>query len=310
MRLDGEVAFITGGGRGVGEAMARAFAQAGANLVLLSRTPDETQRVAKVTESLGVMALPLVADVSRHQDVQRAVSAALARFGQIDILVNSAGVYGPIGLIISNDIETWEQTIQINLMGTVYCLHEILPHMISRRKGVVINLSGGGAVNPFPRFSAYSTSKAAVVRLTETVAEEVKEFNVRVNAVAPGAINTRLLDQVLEAGERAGKEFYTRAKEQKDRGGTAPEMGAELAVFLASRLAEGITGRLISAVWDDWKSLPNQITELNNSAMFTLRRIDGRNFTEVRQVPAISRQETTGAARIAGRRARSGGIRT
>jgi NAD(P)-dependent dehydrogenase (short-subunit alcohol dehydrogenase family) len=154
--------------------------------------------------------------------------------------------------------------------------------MISRRKGVVINLSGGGAVNPFPHFSAYSTSKAAVVRLTETVAEEVKEFNIRVNAIAPGAINTRLLDQVLEAGERAGKEFYTRAKEQKERGGTPPEIGAELAVFLASRQAEGLTGRLISAVWDDWKSLPNHMKELTNSAMFTLRRIDGRNFTEVR----------------------------
>jgi NAD(P)-dependent dehydrogenase (short-subunit alcohol dehydrogenase family) len=282
MRLDGEVAFITGGGRGIGEAMAHAFARAGANLVLLSRTANETQHVAKETESLGVKTLPLVADVARRQDVQKAVSAALSQFGQIDVLVNAAGIYGPIGPLVENDIDAWAQTIQINLMGIVFCLHEILPHMISRRKGAVINLSGGGAVNPFPRFSAYSTSKAAVVRLTETVAEEVKEFNVRVNAIAPGAINTRLLNQVLDAGERAGKEFYAKAKEQKERGGTPPEIGAELAVFLASRKAEGLTGRLISAVWDDWKSLPSCMKELSNSAMFTLRRIDGRNFTEVR----------------------------
>ena len=121
-----------------------------------------------------------------------------------------------------------------------------------------------------------------MVRLTETVAEEVKEYGIRVNAIAPGAVNTRLLDQVLEAQERAGKEFYVKACEQKRSGGTPPEKAVELAVFLASTAAAGITGRLISAVWDDWKSLPDRATELERSAMFTLRRIDGRHFSEVR----------------------------
>jgi 3-oxoacyl-[acyl-carrier protein] reductase len=282
MRLEGEVTLITGGGRGIGAAVAQAFARAGADLVLLSRTASEVQHVAEETESLGVKALPLVADVSCYQDVERAVSAALSKFGRIDILINSAGIYGPIGLLIENDIESWQRTIQINLMGTVFCLHAVLPHMISRRKGVVINFSGGGAVSPFPRFSAYSTSKAAVVRLTETVAAEVREFNIRVNAIAPGPVNTGLLDQVLEAGERAGKEFLAKAREQKETGGTPPEKGAELAVFLASHEADGITGRLISAVWDDWKSLPQHAEQLEDSPMFTLRRIDGRHFTEVR----------------------------
>ncbi len=282
MRLDGETVLITGGGRGIGEATAHAFARAGANLVLMARTQSEIERVAVQTAAWGAMSLAVAGDVSRREDVERMVNAAVKKFGRADVLVNAAGIYGPIGPLVENDMEEWAKAIEINLLGTVYSMHAVLPHMIARRKGVVINFSGGGAVSPFPRFSAYSTSKAAVVRLTETVAEEVKEFGIRVNAIAPGAVNTRLLDQVLAAGEQAGKEFHAKARQQKANGGTLPEKAAELAVFLALPAAAGVTGRLISALWDDWKSLPEHAEELDRSAMFTLRRIDGRNFTEVR----------------------------
>jgi NAD(P)-dependent dehydrogenase (short-subunit alcohol dehydrogenase family) len=282
MTLKGQVAFITGAGRGIGEAIAAAYAAAGAHLVLVARTRDEVERVAREQAKLGVHTLALAADVASHQQVREAVATAVREMGPIDILVNAAGIYGPIGPLVENDLDLWRQTIEINVMGTVYCLNEVLPHMIARRSGVVINLSGGGAVNALPRFSAYATSKAAVVRLTETIAEEVREYNIRVNAVAPGAVNTRLLDQVLEAGERAGKDFYARALQQKETGGTPPGKCAELAVFLASPAAEGLTGRLISAVWDDWASLSERKEELAKSAMYTLRRIDGRNFMESR----------------------------
>jgi len=282
MRLDGETVLITGGGRGIGQAIAQAFARAGANLVLMARTQSEIEQVAEQTAAWGAMSLAVAGDVSRRADVERMVAAALKKFGRMDVLVNAAGIYGPIGPLVENDMEQWAKAIEINLLGTVYSMHAVLPHMTARRKGVVINFSGGVAVFPVPRFSAYSTSKAAVVRLTETVAEEVKELGIRVNAIAPGAVNTRLLDQVLAARERAGKEFYAKARQQKANGGTPPEKAAELAVFLASPAAAGVTGRLISAVWDDWKSLPEHAEELDRSAMFTLRRIDGRNFTEVR----------------------------
>lgn len=281
MALTGETALITGAGRGIGAAIAQAFARAGANLVLLARTGAEVERVAAATRALGVKSLAVAADVARPQEVKKAVATALAEFGRLDVLVNAAGVYGPIGLLSENEMQAWAETVQINLVGTALCLHTVLPSMMAQRKGVVINFSGGGAVAPLPRFSAYAASKAAVVRLTETVAEEVKEFNIRVNAVAPGAVNTRLLDQVLAAGEQAGAEFYRKAQEQKETGGTPPELAAELAVFLASPVAVGITGRLISAVWDDWKSLPQRVQQLDGSALFTLRRIDGRQFTEV-----------------------------
>ena len=282
MRLDGETVLITGAGRGIGEAIAYAFARAGANLVLMSRTPAEIERVARQAWAHRVTALAVAGDVARKTDVEQMVATAWQKFGRVDALVNAAGIYGPIGPLVENDMEEWAKALQTNLLGTAFSMRAALPHMIARRKGVVINFSGGGAVSPFPRFSAYSSSKAAVVRLTETVAEEVKEFGVRVNAIAPGAVNTRLLDQVLAAGEKAGSEFYAKAKEQKAKGGTPPERAAELAVFLASPAAAGVTGRLISAVWDDWQSLPERAQELGGSAMFTLRRIDGRNFTEVR----------------------------
>src|ERR1700693_1513126 len=281
-----EVVFITGGWRGIGAAVAEAFARAGSDLVLVARTATEIESVAAACRAQGVRALALAADVSRREVVSAAVRAAEKTFGRIDVLVCAAGVYGPIGPLVETDLDAWAAALSVNLLGTVYALHAVLPGMIARRKGVVINLSGGGAVAPFPRFSASATSKAAVVRLAETVAEEVREYGVRVNAIAPGAVNTRLLDEVLAAGERAGRDFYAKALEQKSKGGTPPERAAELALFLASPEARGITGRLLSAVWDDWRALAAQSQDWEQSALYTLRRIDGRNFTETRVAAA------------------------
>lgn len=281
MRLDGEIVLITGAGRGIGEAVAHGFARSGASLVLTARTAHEVDRVARQTAELGVETIALPGDVSKRADLRTIVATALDRFGRIDVLINAAGIHGPIGPFVNNDLDHWTAAIETNLLGTVFAIHAVLPQMQARRKGVIINFSGGGAVQPFPRFSAYGTSKAAIVRFTETLAEEVKEFGVRINAIAPGPVNTRLLDQVLAAGERAGTTTYSKALEQKAKGGTPPERAAELAVFLASPAAAGVTGRLISAVWDDWKSLPKRASELDHSALFTLRRIDGRQFREM-----------------------------
>jgi NAD(P)-dependent dehydrogenase (short-subunit alcohol dehydrogenase family) len=280
MSLSQQTVVITGAGRGIGEAVAHAFAKAGANLLLVARTQCEVERVARETAARGVTSVPLASDVSKRCDVEKMLAVALEKLGGIDVLVNAAGIYGPIGSFVDSNLDHWTVAMQTNLMGTVFTMHAVLPHMLVRRKGAVINFSGGGAVQPLPRFSAYGTSKAAVVRLTETVAEEVKDTGVRINAIAPGAVNTRLLDEVLAAGESAGRSFYAKALEQKEKGGTPPERAAELAVFLASPAAQKITGRLISAVWDDWKSLPQHEGELEGSALFTLRRIDGRQFRE------------------------------
>jgi NAD(P)-dependent dehydrogenase (short-subunit alcohol dehydrogenase family) len=202
------------------------------------------------------------------------VERAVALFGGLTVLVNNAGIYGPIGRLEDADWDEWEEAVRINLLGTALMCRAALPGMRARGYGKIINLSGGGATSPLPRFTAYAASKAAVVRLTETLAEELRGEGIDVNAIAPGALNTRLLDQVLEAGpENAGRDFHEKAVKQRAEGGVPPEKGAALAAFLASAASDGITGRLLSAVWDDWERLPERRDALAGSDVFTLRRI-------------------------------------
>lgn len=274
MQLASKVCIITGGSRGIGKAIAKAFAREGADLVLASRTKSELEATRKeITDSCGVIVDIVATDVSQPGDVDKLVEHTLKRLGTIDVLVNCAGIYGPIGLATDSDSRKWLQAVEINLFGTFLCIKAILPAMMKKKRGKIVNLSGGGAVSPFPRFSAYSASKAAVVRLTETLAEEVREHNIDINAIAPGGVNTRLLDEVLAAGEAAGKDFLQKSLRQKEEGGTPPEKSAELAVFLASSQSDGLTGRLLSAVWDNWKDIPGHLAKIMSSDIYTMRRI-------------------------------------
>jgi NAD(P)-dependent dehydrogenase (short-subunit alcohol dehydrogenase family) len=272
MRLRNKVAVVTGGGRGIGRAIALAFAREGAHLVLASRTLPEVEATAAEARALEAEALALRADVSQAQDVEAMLAFALAHFGKIDILVNNAAVQPPIGPLWENDPQEWLRTLLINLGGVFLCCRAVVPLMIRQGGGKIINLSGGGATSPRPCFSAYAASKAAVVRLTETLAEELKPFNVQVNAIAPGAVYTRMTEEVLAAGTAAGQKAVAEAARLK-REGRGPEAAAELAVFLASEESNGLTGRLISAVWDDWRSIPGRIAQVMASDLYTLRRI-------------------------------------
>jgi 3-oxoacyl-[acyl-carrier protein] reductase len=276
LRLEDKVAIITGGGRGIGEAIALAFAREGAKLALAARTASELEQVAGRVAGLGAAARAIPADVSRREDVKLLVETVVQAYGQVDILVNAAGIYGPIGRLWEVDGEEWVRATQVNLFGTVWCCQAVLPHMIDRRKGKIINFSGGGATSPLPHFTAYGVSKTAVVRLTETLAEEVREFNIQVNAIAPGAVNTRMQDAVIEAGERAG-DLFSRMHRLREtgEGSVPPELAANLAVFLASAASDLLTGRLIAAPHDGWESwTANRIEELMELPWFTLRRLD------------------------------------
>lgn len=275
--LEGRSAIITGGSHGLGLAIARAFVAAGSNVLVCARDHKALEDANKELSALagaGQIILTEVADVSQPDDVERIVSRALDVFPQIHTLVNNAGIYGPKGIIEDVDWPAWVKAIEINLFGSVLMCRVVLPHFKAHGYGKIIQLSGGGATNPLPRISAYAASKAAVVRFAETLAEEVRDDHIYVNSIAPGPLNTRLLDEVLADGPQAvGQSFYDRAVKQKSEGGAPLVRGAELSVFLASADSDGITGKLLSAVWDPWESLPEHLKDLQDTDAYTLRRI-------------------------------------
>ncbi len=279
--LNGKVAIITGANQGLGLEISRKYVNAGASIVMCARNDDLLTRAQKeLTRGLapGQVIEVIPVDVSDIQCVEQLLKATLQRFGRIDILVNNAGIYGPMGPIEEVDWAQWIKAIEINLFGSILMCRAVLPIMKKQHKGKIIQLSGGGATNPMPNISAYAVSKAAIVRFAETLAEEVREFNIDVNAIAPGALNSRMLDEVLAAGpEKVGQVFFDKSIKQKESGGSGFDQGAELAVFLASDASNGITGKLISAVWDNWEHWPEHIDELRNSDVYTLRRIVGRD---------------------------------
>jgi NAD(P)-dependent dehydrogenase (short-subunit alcohol dehydrogenase family) len=289
MKLANRYAIITGASQGLGFEVAKQFVQEGAHILICARNADALFHAQKELLTIAngktqVLAQPT--DVSNLEQTEALVTTALSTFGKIDILVANAGIYGTKGPIEEIDWDEWSQSIDINLKGTVLQCRSVLPHFKKQRSGKIIILSGGGATKPMPNLSAYAASKAGVVRFAETLAEEVKEFNIDVNTVAPGALNTRLLDELLAAGpEKVGKDFYEQSLKQRDSGGTPLSVGASLCTFLAADISNGITGRLISAVWDPWTKLPELLSELKNSDIYTLRRIvpadRGKNWESV-----------------------------
>jgi len=281
--LNGRKAIVTGANRGFGLEIARRFIIAGADLALGARDADLLEQEAATLARLapGRQMIFRHLDVTSPADCESFVKWAINELGYVDVLVNNAGLYGPMGNIETNDWEKWVEAVHINLMGSVLLARAVLGHMKERLRGCIIQVSGGGATNPLPGLSAYAASKAAVVRFAETLALEVKDFGISVNSIAPGALNTRLLDEVLAAGpDKVGRQFYERSLAQKRDGGVPLSKGAELAVFLASDTARGITGRLISAVWDHWQEWPNHLDTLAESDLYTLRRIVGRDRGE------------------------------
>ena len=276
--LAGRSAVITGANQGLGRAIAEHFVRAGASVLLTARGEELLKKTAAELAALATLpkqqVLARVADVSKEADCNATALQAFAELDNPCVLVNNAGVYGPFGLIEDNDWAEWVKAIEINLFGTILMCRAFLPHMRSAKYGKIINLSGGGATAPLPRISSYAASKAAVVRFTETLAEETRGAGIDVNAIAPGALNTRLMDDLIAAGpEKVGQTFFEKMTKTRDSGGTPLDKGAELSVFLASAASDGISGRLLSAVWDDWANLPGKRDELAKGDIYTLRRI-------------------------------------
>jgi len=275
--LKNKNAVVTGASRGLGLAIAQAYVSAGANVVVCGRDQKTLAEAVRQIESVakrGQSVLAVQADVAQEADAERLIRETLSVFGAVDILVNNAGVYGPLGAIEDVDWESWVEAIQINLMGSVYLCRQVVPFMKKQQRGKIVQISGGGATNPLARITAYAASKAAVIRFMESLALELAEFNIDVNAIAPGALNTRMLQEVLAAGpEKVGADFYKKSLQQEESGGAPMEKGSALAVYLASSQSDGLTGRLLSALWDPWPFSAEQVEALKKSDVFTLRRI-------------------------------------
>ena len=276
MNLQGRNAIITGASQGLGKVIAEHFVRAGANVLLCARSKPELaaarSELAQLTPAQKVLAH--VCDVSDETQVNDVVEYALAEFGTVEVLVANAGVYGPMGPTETVDLDEWRQALEINLFGLLLPARALIPHFKRAGGGKIIVLSGGGATNPLPNISCYAASKAAAVRLMETLAEELREFKVDVNAVAPGAMKTRLVEQVLAAGpEKVGTAFFAKNQKWAEDGATPLELGASLCVYLASAASDGITGKLISAQWDPWRDLEKHRAELAKTDIYCLRRI-------------------------------------
>jgi NAD(P)-dependent dehydrogenase (short-subunit alcohol dehydrogenase family) len=277
MKVKNLVTVVTGASQGLGKAIAREFVKEGAHVGLCARDKKLLNAAAddlEMLKSAGQQILAAPCDVSVEGDVEQFFDAVRSRLGPVNVLINNAGIYGPKGESEKVDFREWLRAVEINLYGTFLPCRFAIREMKELRRGKIINLSGGGATAPLPRISAYAASKAAVVRLTETLAEELREFSIDVNAIAPGALNTRLLEEVLSAGPHAvGEEFYQKSLQQRESGGVPLEKAARLCIYLASELSDGITGKLISAQWDPWDNLHAFREQLANSDIYTLRRI-------------------------------------
>ena len=274
-RLDGQVAIVTGAGRGIGRAIALALGNQGATVVVASRTLLDAEETVALLRGKGHAANATHVDVADWSSVEQMVSSAVGEFGGVHILVNNAGVQGPVSPLDENDVDAWARTIQVNLVGAFHCCKAVIPWMRRAGGGAIVNLSGGGATAPRPNFSAYAASKAGVVRLTETLAEEMRPYGIRVNAIAPGAVNTRMYGEILAAGAKAGEKALMDAARQQETGGTPPELAAALVVFLASAASDGLTGKLVAAPYDSWQGWDeDRIADLMSDAWLTLRRMD------------------------------------
>lgn len=275
MKLSNKIAIITGAGRGIGRAISIAFAKEGAKVSLVARTVSELEETAQLIEEYGSQSIVIPTDVTEPGSVTAMVQETISRYGRVDILVNNAGVSGPIGPLQDNRIDDWIKTIQVNVIGPYLCCKSVVPLMTNQGGGKIINLAGAGANNAWANLSAYCTSKAGVVRMTEVLALELENKNIQVNALGPGSIHTRMWEELRNGAEAANA---TEIQEIGDRvlsgGGASLEKPAELAVFLASDDSGELSGRLISAVADDYNDIATKIPEIMQSEALTLRRLD------------------------------------
>lgn len=273
MQLQGKVALITGASGVIGGTIAKFFAREGCNLVLSGRSLEKLHELAVEISRPEIKIYSMATDVSRKDEIIRLAKFTEEKFGSLDIVVTAAGLYGSIGALAQCEPEEWMKALEVNLFGTAMTIKYCLPLFKKENHNKIITFAGGGE-GAMPNFSSYVSSKGAVLRLVETLAEELKTFNIDINSISPGAVKSGFSVALLSAGaDHAGGEMYKKTLEQIQDGGTSPEKAASLAVFLASSASDGLTGRHLSAVWDRWQEIPKNLDKIMSSDIYTFRRI-------------------------------------
>ena len=260
---------VTGSSSGIGRALVERLLAGGHRVWGIARS-DQSDFAARHKGFTGIRA-----DAAEWKRMEAAAREVAAATPSIDGLVTCAGVQGEIGRALEADPAAWSATVRTNIDGTFFALRAFAPLLrAAPRRAKIVCFSGGGATKPRARFSAYGAAKTAVVRLVETIAEEERGQPLDINSLAPGAINTRLTDEVLALGPAVvGEAEYAAAQRQKAGGGSSLEGALDCVEWLLSPGSDGISGRLISAPWDPWKTLASRRDELSPTDIYTLRRI-------------------------------------
>ena len=267
--LRGQVAIVTGAGRGLGRAMAVALARAGAHVGAVARSEEQLAETVGSVREAGGNALAVVADVSDGASVQRMALAVERTLGPVDLLVNNAATIGPLGPMWDADAVEWWHSLEVNLLGPYLCSRALLPGMIARRRGRIINVSTGAATVAVAYMGAYVIAKTALIRLTENLAAELIDSGVYAFAIDPGTVRTAMTGQVLES--EAGKKWLPWFRKLFDRGRDVPAgKPAQLIVQLASGRADALSGRFLS-LSDDLAKLEEALEKVKRDGLYTLR---------------------------------------
>jgi 3-oxoacyl-[acyl-carrier protein] reductase len=266
--LHNQVAIVTGGGRGIGRTIAEGLAAAGAAVAVTGRSLPHLEETVAAIEQAGGRAMAFSADVTDRAAIQKLVADTQERFGPIDIMVNNAAMEGPLGPVWQLDTDTWRRCLEVNVMGPFIGCQAVLPGMVERRRGRIINVGSGGGLFAVPYDTGYSTTKAALIRLTEGISIETEEYGVSIWVIHPGVVHTGMSDTVMNSSE--GQKWLPRYREALERGRTPVELASELCNFLASGAADALSGRFIS-VNDEFRDMARRADEIRNGDLHTLR---------------------------------------
>ncbi len=275
---------VTGATRGLGRLVAGRFWESGHDLIIIARNNSDLNDVIvslKADAGGPQNIYPFCFDLSKINKIPDLMSNIRESAGNPDIVVNNAAIQGPVGPVHTNNWDDWQACLDVCLLAPVKICQEVIPDMIKSGYGRIINISGGGATSPRPNFSSYATAKCGLVRFSETLAMELAASNITVNCVAPGAMNSGFTKKILNAGKAAtGPKEHEIARSLMEDNPYNEIKAADLVYALTTDPYSGVTGKLISAVWDSWEKIPDKIAELSKSEVYTLRRVvlDDRNI--------------------------------